>query len=344
MSGTSLDAIDLAMLKTDGETIIEHGLSKCVPIPPALQEELWDLMQGRGDFLSIEDKYSRLVAASIKEFIDDPKVQYPDVIGLHGQTITHRPQDGLTWQLGNPNLVASLTGISVVADFRRRDMVFGGQGAPLVPIYHMALSSDLPKPLAVVNIGGVSNVTYIGMHGELIAFDTGVGNALLNDWVYAHTGEHYDLDGRYAIAGSVHHHIIEKAMKHPYFDSNPPKSLDRNAFSLDMVAGLSLEDGAATLTQFTVSSIADSRKYFPQQAENWVICGGGVHNPAMMQSLNQELQREVISADVVGWRVDSVEAEAFAFLAVRSLRGLPLSMPSTTGVSHAMTGGIFCQA
>jgi anhydro-N-acetylmuramic acid kinase len=344
MSGTSLDAIDLAMLKTDGEVILEHGLSTNIPIPPALQEELWDLMQGKGDFLSIEDKYSRLVAHAIKEFIVDPKVQYPDVIGLHGQTITHRPSEGLTWQLGNPNLVASLTGIGVVADFRRRDMVFGGQGAPLVPIYHAALAADLPKPLAVVNIGGVSNITYIGAQTELIAFDTGVGNALLNDWVYAHTGEHYDADGRYAGAGAVHSHIVEKAMEHPYFAAKPPKSLDRNAFSLDMVAGLSLEDGAATLTQFTARSIAIAQRYFAQTPLHWVICGGGTHNPAIMNALSDELQQEIISADAVGWRIDAVEAEAFAYLAVRSLRGLPLTLPSTTGVSHALTGGVFCQA
>jgi anhydro-N-acetylmuramic acid kinase len=343
MSGTSLDAIDMAILKTDGKIVVEQGHAYSIPMQSDLQQDLRGLMQGHGDFLAIEKKYSRAVADSVLEFIakfsDSPR---PDVIGLHGQTIIHRPSEGITWQLGNPNMVAQLTGISVVSDFRRRDMAAGGQGAPLVPLYHAALAEILPKPLAIVNIGGVANVTYVGEH-ELLAFDVGTGNALLNDFVMANTGEQYDDGGRYAAAGAIHENIVEGAMSHAYFSAPPPKSLDRNDFNLQMVEGLGLHDGAATLMQFTAGGILKAQDHFPKPVQQWVICGGGVHNTAMMKSLAAQLSQPVILAEYYGWRSDAIEAEAFAFLAVRSLRGLPLSLPSTTGVKQAVTGGVFCQ-
>ncbi len=353
MSGTSLDAIDLAMLKTDGEVVLEHGAADSVPIPSEMQAKLQGLMQGSGnflvgDFLAIEQCYSKLVADAVCAFIATTPtlpdiIAKPDIIGFHGQTIIHRPKEGITWQLGNPHIIAHQTGIKVVSDFRRRDMAAGGQGAPLVPLYHTALAHALPKPLAIVNIGGVANVTYIGEHEllapQLIAFDTGTGNALLNDWVNAHTGEAYDDGGAYALAGKVHSHIVEASLAHPYFASPPPKSLDRNEFNLNMAHGLSLHDGAATLMQFTVGAIIAAGQYFPTPPKQWIICGGGVHNNAMMAALQAQLSAPVVAAETLGWRSDAIEAEAFAFLAVRSLRGLPLSTPHTTGAGYAITGG-----
>ncbi len=370
MSGTSLDAIDLAMLKTDGEIIIEHGAVKNIAIPDDLRQKLQDLMGEQAltcnqklikptihnniniDFLSIEQQYSNLVANAICEFIADI-TDKPDIIGFHGQTIIHRPHQAITWQLGNANIIAQQTGIGVISDFRRRDMAAGGQGAPLVPIYHAALAHNLPKPIALLNIGGVANVTYIGDAGELIAFDTGAGNALLNDFVRSHTGENYDDGGKYAAAGKADLGIVEQALQHDYFNKTPPKSLDRNQFDAQIsnaISELGLHDGAATLMQFTVASIIKSQQFFPKPAKKWVICGGGVHNKAMMQSLQSQLNVltqfnvPVIASEQLGWRSDFVEAEAFAYLAVRSLRGLPLTFPSTTGVNHAVTGGVFCQS
>jgi anhydro-N-acetylmuramic acid kinase len=349
MSGTSLDAIDLAMLKTDGNSIIEHGDAHSVPIPSDLQNELRNLMQQTAahnitsDFLQMEQRYSELVAEAVLEFIKKHEIQ-PDIIGLHGQTIIHRPLEGITWQLGNANIIAQRTNIGVISDFRRRDMAAGGQGAPLVPLYHVALCEKLPKPIAIVNIGGVANVTYIGEDSELIAFDTGTGNALINDWVQAHTGEPFDDEGRYAATGNPDLSIVQNALSHLYFAAKPPKSLDRNDFNSNMVEGLNLHDGAATLMQFTVSAIAASQKHFPSCPKQWVICGGGAHNKAMMAALANQLPSPVIPATNLGWRSDALEAEAFAYLAVRVLIGLPLSLPSTTGVAYPITGGALHQS
>lgn len=342
MSGTSLDGLDMALLHTDGERIIAHGAAKTVSFPQSLQQDIYSFMAGNGDALRIEHDYSQFVATEIAHFLAGCACQ-PDIIGWHGQTIIHRPDEGITWQMGNPALLVEHVRIPVIYDFRRRDMAAGGQGAPLVPLYHAALAHNLPHPLAIVNIGGVANVTYLGEDDVISAWDTGTGNALINDWVVRHTGEYYDADGRYAAAGKVAWERVQTAMQHPYFSAPPPKSLDRNAFTLEMVEGLSLEDGAATLTAFTVEAIASAADHFSKKAQQWVICGGGAHNATMMQMLSARLNHPVVLASTIGWRGDALEAEAFAFLAVRSLKGMVLSLPTTTGVRYAVTGGVLCQ-
>jgi anhydro-N-acetylmuramic acid kinase len=338
MSGTSLDAIDLALLHTDGETITAHGACESIPFPNDLRNQLRGLMEGHGDALKIEQYYTSCIANAVNDFLH----RFPHdsvVLGFHGQTIIHRPLEGLTWQLGNTQLLSEKTGRTVVADFRRRDMAAGGQGAPLVPLYHAALARALPKPLAIVNIGGVANVTWMGRAGEINAFDTGTGNALINDWVLHHTGEEYDENGKYASLGVVHSRIVAEYLSLPYFSLLPPKSLDRNSFLPSALKGLSLEDGAATLTEMTAASIAMAQYLFPEPATQWLICGGGRHNLTMMQALCTKLPN-VQSVEAVGWRGDVLEAEAFAYLAVRSLRGLPISLPTTTGVRRAVSGGV----
>jgi anhydro-N-acetylmuramic acid kinase len=307
-----------------------------------MQETIRTLMMGKGDALRIEHDYSQFVATQIAHFLKNSPNQ-PDIIGWHGQTIIHRPQEGITWQMGNPALLVDALHIPVIHDFRRRDMAAGGQGAPLVPLYHAALAHSLPKPLAIVNIGGVANVTYLGEHDFISAWDTGTGNALLNDWIVQHTGQQYDPEGRYAAAGTPDAARLSHAMQHPYFAAPPPKSLDRNAFTLAIAQGLSLEDGAATLTAFTVETIASAARHFPDTAKQWVVCGGGAHNTTMMQMLCARLNHPALRATDLGWRTDALEAEAFAYLAVRSLRGLPLSLPTTTGTRYAVTGGVLCQ-
>jgi anhydro-N-acetylmuramic acid kinase len=253
--------------------------------------------------------------------------------------VLHRPAERLTWQIGDGAALAQATGIATVNEFRLADVAAGGQGAPFVPLYHRVLSRSREPPLVVVNIGGVANVTYVGADDTVIAFDTGPGNAALDDWAYAHTGERADTDGRLAQAGRVDEKRLAAMLDHPMFAVPPPKSLDRFDFPMTAVNELSGPDGAATLTAFTAASIARAREHFPQAPKGWIISGGGRHNPVLMEELRRRLGGEVRSAEDAGWRGDFIEAEAFAYLAVRSVKGLPLSLPSTTGVPRPMPGG-----
>jgi anhydro-N-acetylmuramic acid kinase len=261
-------------------------------------------------------------------------------VGFHGQTILHRPFERWTWQIGDGALLARLTGIAVVNHFRDADVAAGGQGAPFVPLYHQVLTRDLARPVVVVNIGGVANVTYVADNGELIAFDTGPGNAAIDDWAFAHTGEPVDRDGKLARAGRIDEGRLARMLGHPAFTLPPPKSLDRLDFPMSAGTGLSAADGAATLTAFTAAAIARAQEHLPQTPKMWIICGGGRHNPVLMEALRARLPGKVLAAEEVGWRGDFLEAEAFAYLAMRSVQGLPLSVPSTTGVPYPLTGGV----
>jgi anhydro-N-acetylmuramic acid kinase len=207
------------------------------------------------------------------------------------------------------------------------------------PLYHLVLARRRVRPLVVVNIGGVANVTYVGADDTVIAFDTGPGNAAIDDWAFACTGARADMDGRLARAGRVHEKRLSAMLDHPMFAVPPPKSLDRFDFPMTAAEGMSGPDGAATLTAFTAASIARAREHFPDAPKGWIICGGGRHNPALMDELKRRLGADVKSAEEAGWRGDFIEAEAFAYLAARSVKGLPLSLPSTTGVPHPMGGG-----
>ena len=282
-------------------------------------------------------------AVAVRELLTQARLKPADiaVIGFHGQTVLHQPARRRTVQIGLGDVLARLTGIDVVNDFRSADVTAGGQGAPLVPLYHQALarSAGIVEPVALINIGGVSNITWLGADGSLLAFDTGPGNALIDDWALAHTGEPVDRDGALAAAGEVDMDVLEALMDHAFFDAPPPKSLDRFSFSPDAVKHLMAPDGAATLTAFTVEAIARGLAHVPGVPSRFIICGGGRHNPVMMSMLSRRLQGGVLPAEDLGWRGDDIEAEAFAYLAVRSLRGLPLSLPGTTGVPEPMPGG-----
>ncbi|MDE2446776.1 MAG: anhydro-N-acetylmuramic acid kinase, partial [Alphaproteobacteria bacterium] len=237
--------------------------------------------------------------------------------------------------------LSKATEIDVVYDMRAADVAAGGQGAPLVPVYHQALAQE--SPVAFVNIGGVANVTHIDEDGTLTAFDTGPGNALVNDWMKHHTGQSYDASGQMAAQGRISIGHLKAAISSPYFDQRPPKSLDRNSFAHLDFSGLNVEDGAATLTAFTAHAIARAAKWFHTPAKAWIICGGGRHNAALMAML-REILPSVKSAEDIGLNGDSMEAEAWAYLAVRSLKGLPLTFPGTTGVQQALTGGVLCRS
>jgi anhydro-N-acetylmuramic acid kinase len=351
MSGTSLDGVDAALLSTDGESVAHPGPALTVPYRPDARAVLLDavaaartLRQGEPTpsiMLAAErvltDVHSEAVALLLQR--EGLKSADIDLVGFHGQTVLHRPAERWTWQVGDGAALARALGIAVVNDFRSADVAAGGQGAPFVPLYHHVLARGQERPLAVVNIGGVANVTYIGSDDHLLAFDTGPGNAALDDWAFAHTGTRADIDGRLARSGRVDEKRLAALLGHPALAVPPPKSFDRFDFPMSTVDGLSGPDGAATLTAFSAAAIARAREHFPDTPQSWIICGGGRHNPVLMEELRRRIGPTVKSAEDAGWPGDFVEAQAFGYLAVRSIRGLPLSVPTTTGVPYPMPGG-----
>lgn len=338
MSGTSMDGIDAAIVETDGERLIGLGPGASFPYDAEFRERLRGLITHGGDEAEVARELTERHAGAVGRLLQG--IGGVDVIGFHGHTVSHRPDRGLSRQIGDGAALARLTGIPVVDDFRSRDLMEGGEGAPLAPLFHAALARDMEKPVAVLNIGGVANLTWIGPEGELLAFDTGPGNALIDDWTLKTTGRPMDEDGRLARGGEADARALAALLEHPYFLKPPPKSLDRNAFGAGALGGASAADGAATLTRFTAAAVARARDFLPFPPRRWLVTGGGRLNGSLMAALAQALEADVEPVEAVGWRGDVLEAQAFAFLAVRSLRGLPLSLPGTTGVSRPVSGGV----
>ena len=341
MSGTSLDGVDAALLESDGETVVRRGAALTIPYEIVLRDEIRACFTGNGDVPRAAHRLTCKAVEAVERLLELAGLRACaiDVVGFHGQTIAHRPAEGFTWQIGNGALLADATGIDVVCDFRSRDMASGGEGAPLAALYHAVLTASLDRsPVAVLNIGGITNVTWIGA-GSVIAFDTGPGGALLDDWILSRTGQPFDRDGGIAARGRPRRDLVEAVLEgNPWFDRPPPKSLDRADTTIDL-EGLSTADGAATLAALTAGAVNRARRFMPAEPVLWIVCGGGRYNRHMLAELRHCLGAEVKVAEDVGWNGDSLEAEAFAFLAVRSLAGLPLSLPSTTGCREAVTGG-----
>lgn len=357
MSGTSMDGIDIALIETDGENLVRRVAAGGVAYEPAFPQQLRGALRDAvaiqrrnerpGSLATVEAELTRRHAHAVLKFIGDRMLQPSaiDVIGFHGQTVLHRPEVGLTVQIGDGAALAVATNIDVVHDLRAADCAAGGQGAPLVPVYHRALAAKVPdRPIAFVNIGGVANITWIGANGELIAFDTGPGNAMIDDWVMRRTGVPRDEDGKLAATGTVYEDYVSAYLRHNHFSAPAPKSLDRNAFDASLVDPLSTEDGAATLTAFTAAAIARSREHLPEEPQLWVVAGGGRCNRTLMGMLAGLVHNAVVPAEALGFDGDSVEAEAWAYLAVRSLENLPITYPGTTGVGIPLTGGVLSRA
>jgi anhydro-N-acetylmuramic acid kinase len=391
MSGTSMDGIDVALIATEGERLAYRGQSLSFAYAPEEREALKQAAKAAwrvwgpeaaarhpdpADMALLERAERALTerhASAVTQFLDTFGLTREDIqlIGFHGQTVYHDASRRITRQLGDGPLLAKLTGIDVVHDFRSADVNAGGQGAPLVPAYHRALAdaTGLPRPLVIVNIGGVANVTWIGKDGSVLAFDVGPGNGLLDDWVERRTGEPFDRNGGLAQNGRVDRALLARLTGHPYFTRTPPKSLDRYDFPPLDEPALSTEDGAATLTAFTAWAVAKAADFMPEPPRLWLLAGGGAKNPTLVRAIADAISRradsghanssqvvssqvnssqvvssqvvssQVVSAEEMGWSTDHLEAEAFGFLAVRSLRKLPLTFPGTTGVPKPLSGG-----
>jgi anhydro-N-acetylmuramic acid kinase len=347
ISGTSMDGIDVALVETDGRAQVRPGAGGTYPYPDDVRRALLALIADperaeHAPVREIEDAVTAAHGDAIEQFLKTNAidVRSVDLVGLHGQTVIHRPEKRFTRQLGNGAAIADRFDIPTVSRFRHADVAAGGQGAPLVPLYHQALAAELAKPLMVLNLGGVGNVTYIG-HDALIAFDTGPANAMLDDFVRRRRGLQFDEGGRLSASGRADHQIIEKFTRHPYFARPAPKSLDRNEFhdALSAVERLSEEDGAATLAEMTVQASIAALAHAPEKPLRWLVTGGGRQNAHIMRRLAADLRVPVEPVEAVGWHGDFLEAECFGYLAVRSVLRLSLSLPSTTGVPRPLSGG-----
>lgn len=346
ISGTSVDGIDIALITTDGVGVGSFGPAATLPYRPATRAAVLALVDGGGQ--PGPDGYgpvAQLVtddhAVALETFMASHGLAAGDVdlVGFHGQTVLHRPEARLTVQLGDPQALADRLGIAVVGDLRQADVAAGGQGAPIVPAYHAALARALEHPVCFLNIGGVANLTWID--GErLAAFDVGPGNAPLDDWLRRHTGAAFDRDGQVAAAGRADPARVARALEHPFVAAAWPKSLDRNAFGCELVEGLGLEDGAATLVAIAAAAVASAGDLLPAPPRQWLVCGGGRRNPAIMAALARALAAPVAPVEVLGLDGDAIEAQAMGFLAVRSLLGQPLTFPTTTGVPAPHPGGV----
>ena len=358
MSGTSLDGVDVALIETDGRRVKAFGPTG---YRPYTQNERGLLRQALTEAVNLPQRDARpgilreaehavtvAHAEAVAAFTAQNRLSREDVdiVGFHGQTVLHRPAQKMTVQIGDATALARAIHIPVMHDFRAADVAAGGQGAPFVPVYHRALAQSLERegPMVVVNIGGVSNITYIDGADTLIACDTGPGNALLDDYMYRTMSQPFDCDGRLASQGVADQAWVARALDHPFFALPPPKSLDRNDFASLALREMRPADGAATLTAFTAAAIARIVPLLPKVPLNWIVVGGGARNLTMVRMLRERLPPATVEAgDALGWSTDAIEAQAFGFLAARGLKGLPLSYPATTGVPMPMTGGVIAR-
>lgn len=344
MSGTSADGVDAALLHTDGELLIDVLGGITLPYDDDMRSRLLDASQHDAptvEVLRLERDITKHHAAAVAQLLARSELadRRPEVIGFHGHTIRHVPREGLTMQIGNPWLLAEETGLKVVADFRRNDIALGGQGAPLASMFHRALFLKEAPPVGVLNLGGVANITWLGPDNAIIAGDTGPGCGLLDEWVQEMAGLPHDRDGKLALAGKVHREIVAAALAEKFFAKPLPKSADRFEFDHIDVSMLSVEDGAATLCAVTAGAIHAAAKKLPAMPTTLWVTGGGVHHPLLMSMLG-DFFGSVRCVSDRGQNPDTLEAECFAWLAVRHVRGLTLTMPETTGCRVAATGGM----
>ena len=350
MSGTSLDGIDAALIETDGEGVVRPLAFRSEPYSDTARQQLreatalaltYDKPRLSPEIGAATEMLTRRHLILVHQLMASAgrDLKEVDVVGFHGQTVAHRPDRGWTWQIGDGAMMASALGVPVVHDLRGADVAAGGQGAPLLPVYHRALLADAALPVAVLNLGGVGNITFVGRDGALVAFDTGPANGLVDDWMAAEAGKPFDAGGAFAATGSIDQTVLGAMLDNPWFDQPPPKSLDRADFTIQPARGLSPADGAATLTAFTAATVALALGHLPERPTRLIVAGGGRHNATLMAMLSDACEIPAEPIESLGQNGDATEAEGFAYMAVRSLKGLPISFPATTGVAEPLTGG-----
>ena len=347
MSGTSLDGIDAAYIETDGDSELSLGPFVTVPYISEFRTRLGQFIESAPDRGALpnesllEVQLTDLHANAVRILLDEMKCSVDDIdlIGFHGQTIWHRPNQKQTWQMGNGNHLAAVLKIPVAFDFRTADIDAGGQGAPLAPVFHRVLTKGTEYPTIIINIGGVANITWIGSASNLIAFDTGPGNGLIDDWVRLRCGSSMDENGALATRGEPRMDIVRQITASPFFDTPPPKSLDRLSFNLDRILPLDVEDGAATLVSLTADCIRRGLQHCPAQPKVLLVSGGGRCNPALMAAISKQTGLKVEPVESFGWNGDAIEAQAFAYMAARCLKSMPITFPGTTGVATSQCGG-----
>ena len=347
-----MDAIDVAAIKSDGEEVLENLGFISFPMPDNLQDKLKATILDAPKqkipiaYPKLESEVTKVFIQAIEQFIkvNNINLNEVDLIGNHGQTIIHLPEQQYSLQLSNNQEIANHFKVDVIGDFRKQDLQNGGQGAPLVPLYHASITKNLEKPIVILNLGGVGNLTYIN-DNKIIAFDTGPANALINDYMQEKFNLPFDENGKLALAGKVNEKIVEEFLREDYFNKKYPKSLDRNEFSkyLDAVSDLIPSDAAATLSMLTIASAVEAYKLTPQNVTLLLVAGGGRFNNFIVDNIRSKLDINVVKIEYLGVNGDAIEAETFAYLAIRSKLNLPISLPTTTGVTAACSGGVLYQ-
>lgn len=351
MSGTSRDGVDAALIETDGQITVKPLAFYFHPYTSNVKALIADACNLA---MSSEIPVSNSLIADAQAVLNNEHIVAArqllhmanvnaidiDILGLHGHTVGHRADLGWTWQIGDPEIISNELNIPVMSDMRRFDVMFGGQGAPLIPVFHRAIFSDNTEVTAVLNLGGVANLTYLGTSGELVAFDCGMASALIDDWMAQTTNYEFDAGGEFAAKGTVNEEVLSTMLSHGFFSAPLPKSLDRKDFDVQQVKHLPPPEGAATLTAFSAKAVALGLEQFPTKPERLIVCGGGRKNKTMLEMIEKYTGVKTIVSDKIGWDGDAIEAQGFAYLAYRCLHGLPITYPGTTGVSEPMSGGV----
>ncbi|GAB4167556.1 MAG: anhydro-N-acetylmuramic acid kinase [Rickettsiaceae bacterium] len=353
MSGTSCDGVDASLVQTDGKDFFHSIDNIHIPYPLDFRTKLQELCTYVIPFFEIETRLTEFHSTAATRLLEKTQYTSKDIkaLGFHGQTILHDPAKHATWQIGNPHLLAQATGIDVIHDFRRRDLSLGGQGAPLVPIFHKLIVNGHQYPVAIINIGGVANITYINQE-KLIAFDTGPGNALINDAMLEYFGQDFDDEGQIAATGKVDESVVNKFLNAEYFKLPYPKSLDRNSFRfmLDALKQHLPKDIVATLTYISAAAIVKSIAILPDFPQKILLCGGGSKNKQLVEWVRTKLLTQGILckvediSSIKGFDADYVESQAFAYLAARFFKNLPSAFPSTTSASRESICGCLVRA
>lgn len=362
MSGTSADGVDASIISTNGRKIFDFGDFLTIDYNKEERQLIKsayriDLRNCSLEEKKLVEKVSNIITEkhiyAVNAILEKMSLNSDDVdvVGFHGQTIVHKPSENYTLQIGDAQKLCKETKIDVVYDFRSNDVKNGGQGAPLIPVYHRVLTKDEPKPLVVLNIGGVANLTYIGKNeDDMLGFDTGTGNAMINDWVYKYKALEFDDKGKIAKSGKLNKKILEKLTSHEFFNKKPPKSLDRNDFIKELeleLKDLSFEDGVRTLSEFSVYGVKKAFDFFVQKPEKIIVVGGGAYNDFLLERIEEVCKTKTVSYknDQKGYNPNRIESDGFALMAARRIYDMPISWKKTTGVNlKSCIGGKFCMA